>query len=654
MCGVFPYLYYKNGGGTFLITYSVAMILCGIPMFFQEVAIGQYLGSGGMTFVGQLCPILKGVGYAAMTLVFLLNVYYCIIIAWTLFYIMSSFSALPDLPWSGCDNWWNTDNCIAPTGKRHFRDIKLYKYHLLGISSGITEIEGIQYSLFVCLLLGWLAIYMIVRKGLHQSGKDNLVYGTISIRHTGYNASARSHSRRGLIQGLLYYITPRWEALLTPGPWMDGASQIFFAYSIGCGALPALGSFNKFHHNSYKCNDKLHRQHADLSYSWCRDFLHSGSPSTDPKFRCSRRCQKWTGISILTYPEVVLKLPGAPFWAVSFFIMLLMLGIDSEFCLVEAFITGLLDNWSQQLRPYRNSFTIMVILVMFILGIPMVTHGGMYTFQLMDYYSASGMSLLWVCFFQTIAISWLFGVENLCDCIEQMMGFRPNKLWKICWKYFAPITMLIIFVSQCLQYERLVYGDYKYPLWADIVGLCISFSSMVWIPAYAIYYVLTQPGSIIQNIRTGIQPNIKQRKISIRDETTGQLITQSKNQNHSKAVQCFCRKGNLFFRIKINSRKDILFLKDLTVVLIYISSISIAKVVSNDLSNCYLLPYNCEKIKKIPWYYNMFLFSLPNNLVYIVARLQGATGIQGLSNDFFNSVNKKEQRLFTYLSIIIH
>lgn len=56
----------------------------------------------------------------------------------------------------------------------------------------------------------------------------------------------------GAANGLLYYVTPRWEELLKPEPWMDGATQIFFAYSIGCGALPALGSYNKFHHNAYK------------------------------------------------------------------------------------------------------------------------------------------------------------------------------------------------------------------------------------------------------------------------------------------------------------------------------------------------------------------------------------------------------------------
>lgn len=57
----------------------------------------------------------------------------------------------------------------------------------------------------------------------------------------------------------------------------------------------------------------------------------------------------------------------------------------------------------------------------------------------------------------------------------------------------------MIFVSQCVQYKRLTYGsDYSYPLWADIVGILISLSSMVWIPLYAIYYVFSGPGSILE------------------------------------------------------------------------------------------------------------------------------------------------------------
>ena len=90
--------------GAFLIPYFIAMVTCGIPLFLLEVSVGQYLGVGGMSVVGQLCPILKGVGYSAIVMVFLENVYYIIIVAWTMFYIFNTFYSLGSgLPWSSCE-----------------------------------------------------------------------------------------------------------------------------------------------------------------------------------------------------------------------------------------------------------------------------------------------------------------------------------------------------------------------------------------------------------------------------------------------------------------------------------------------------------------------------------------------------------------------
>lgn len=85
----------------------------------------------------------------------------------------------------------------------------------------------------------------------------------------------------------------------------------------------------------------------------------------------------------------------------------------------------------------------------------------MFIFKLMDNYSASGMSLLWVCFFQTIAISWFFGVDKLSDCIETMMGMRPGKFWTICWKYIAPLVMAVSFeIAKILYYGIPNYFKY--------------------------------------------------------------------------------------------------------------------------------------------------------------------------------------------------
>ena len=62
----------------------------------------------------------------------------------------------------------------------------------------------------------------------------------------------------------------------------------------------------------------------------------------------------------------------------------------------------------------------------------------------MDFYAASGMSLLWCVFFQTIAICWVFGAKRFYGCLQEMIGYRVSYYWYICWVLLAPAFMLVI------------------------------------------------------------------------------------------------------------------------------------------------------------------------------------------------------------------
>lgn len=528
----FPYLCYKNGGGSFLIVYFIAMIFCGIPIFFQEVAIGQYLGSGGMTLVAQLCPMLKGVGIATMTVVFFLDIYYCVIIAWTFFYLISTFTAVPDLPWATCGHWWNTDNCFVAHDNKTENLVELMNYTLthpgnktttpveefwdhrvLRMNSGIEHgLGGMNWELAGCLVLAWLAVYGIIARGLHSSGK--IIWFTALFPYfVMFILLARAVTLDGAMDGLAYLVHIDPEKLYASQTWIDGASQIFFAYSVGMGALPALGSYNKFHHDCFKdaiitciVNTLTCLLAAVLVFSILGYMAQLQATTLEAVVNSG------PGLVFLTYPDLVITLPGSVLWATIFFVMLLVLGIDSEFCNVEALVTGIVDNWPEKLLKHRRLFTVCMCFLLFCLGLPMCTEGGIYIFQLMDFYSCSGMALIWVCFFQTIAIGWFFGARKFCDCVEQMTGHKPNLFWFLCWKYFAPAVMAGVFCFYIYSFEPVAYGkNYTYPKWAEMLGICLSLCSMLWVPGYAIYYLVTQPGTFRENLRTGLSSNISLR-----------------------------------------------------------------------------------------------------------------------------------------------
>ncbi|XP_017478666.1 PREDICTED: sodium-dependent serotonin transporter-like [Rhagoletis zephyria] len=56
----FPYICYQNGGGAFLIPYCVMLIFGGLPLFYMELALGQFHRCGCLSIWKRICPALKG------------------------------------------------------------------------------------------------------------------------------------------------------------------------------------------------------------------------------------------------------------------------------------------------------------------------------------------------------------------------------------------------------------------------------------------------------------------------------------------------------------------------------------------------------------------------------------------------------------------
>ncbi|CAF5201181.1 unnamed protein product, partial [Rotaria magnacalcarata] len=86
----FPYLAARSGGGAFLIPYFILYFLIGAPIYYLELALGQFSSRGPATaFI--LAKGWQGVGFAMIINSVLCMLYYNVVIAWALFYFISSF-----------------------------------------------------------------------------------------------------------------------------------------------------------------------------------------------------------------------------------------------------------------------------------------------------------------------------------------------------------------------------------------------------------------------------------------------------------------------------------------------------------------------------------------------------------------------------------
>ncbi|CAH2104897.1 unnamed protein product [Euphydryas editha] len=493
----FPYLCYRNGGGAFLIPYLLTLVTCGIPLVYLETFLGQF-ASAGCISVFNINPLFKGAGYAAVILNVIAIIYFASILSYPILYIYHSFSS--PLPWQSCGNYWNTEKCVEITGNYSFigngsvttPEDEFFHIRLLRMSSDINHIGGIVWPIFCCNVICWILVYLCICNGVKSVGK--IVYFTVLFPYVVLCALfIRGITLPGAWQGILYFLLPDWNQLAKPKVWADAATQIFYSLGPGWGGLVSMASFNRFHYDNLRSSIIIPLVNSGTSI-WAGLVVFSvlGFAAERAGVPVGSVASAGPGLAFVTYPTAVSMMPAPNFWAITFFVMLFFLGVDTMFVTIEAIIAGLLDEFTQ-LRKRKKLVTLGTCLILFLLSIICNTEGGLHVLGLLDAHVAIACVPV-VCGLELIGAVYTYGPKRLAIDVLFTTGRPLKPIWIVLWRYIIPVLLLII-------------TTYSLREASGLAGWSVALISVVCVPIHAARVLFKAKGSFKQRLLESCKPN---------------------------------------------------------------------------------------------------------------------------------------------------
>lgn len=452
----FPYIAYSNGGGAFFIPYVIALITTGIPLVALEYYLGIRHQTGPTEAYGFIRKRSNYIGWFALGTAGMITAYYAVIMGWAWTFLYHSIG----VKWAGIEK-------------------AFFHSNILGISDHITNLEGLQWPIIIGLLLTWLSIFFIIFKGVKIVGK--VVNWTVGLPWLILLILIiRGITLKGAGAGLDYYLKPDFSQLLNPNVWLAAYGQIFFSLSLGFGIMIAYASYlpkdsdvntNAWIVSFANCATSFFAGFAVFSILGYLAF-QSGTP-------VDQVVDAGPGLAFVTYPAAISQLPGGiisqSIFGIFFFLMLLMLGIDSAFSLAEAIVTGLKDSFKIQ----REKVVLGVCTVGFLIGIFYSTRAGLYWLDVVDHWMNWGLVIVGL--LEAILIGWFYNTAKVIQDMDSTSAIKFGNWWIFSVKYFTPVILLITIISSVVKEITKPYGGGNYPIWTLMLGGWILLITILYI-----------------------------------------------------------------------------------------------------------------------------------------------------------------------------
>ena len=415
----FPYMAGTNGGSAFLFPYILMTLTVGAALLIAEVALGR-AGRGGIVTAYRNLAGRAWVpaGYLGVLTGFLVLCFYSAIGGWTLAYFAE-----------------------AVTGSGLIADQKELGAHFGAFVSDPVLALGFQW---LFLLINGLIVALDVTKGIERISK--VLMPLLFVMMLGL--IGRGLMLPGATAGLefLFRFDPSaftWSALL------QAMGFTFFSLCVGCGCMLTYGSY-------LDKGSNLVGGCLWITFLAVVSSILGGLMIMPSVFAFGLDPTAGPGLTFITMPAVFAQLPFGQFFAVIFYLCIVVAAVTSSVSMIEIVVAFLVDEH----RLSRSTAAMLATLALAIVGaLPCLSFGklsditffgGKTIFDMFDFFT-SNISLP----IGGLIILWLAGQKcwpMIRDDISQNgnLSVGTLKFLRIMMIGFSPILVTIVLVSGLL------------------------------------------------------------------------------------------------------------------------------------------------------------------------------------------------------------
>ncbi len=477
----FPYKLYSYGGGAFLIPYIIAMFCIGVPMLILEFSLGHFTQRAAPNAFARCNKKLEFVGWWGVILGFVIITYYPTILAYCLSFMWYSIESIvrdTPLPWAGegVEGVENAKNFFYDTYLGYHKD---------------SALGGFQWHIFGMLLGAWVLMYFCIFRGVKLVGK--IVWITVPLPFLVLVVlTVRGLTLPGSMEGLVYYLDPTWSELAKPTTWRFAFGQVFFSLSLAFGVMVTYASF--LHRKSDINNNASIIALSDFATSFIGGLaifatlggMAYASQQAGSSIGVGDVVAKGPGLAFVAFPYALAQLPGAAWWSLIFFFMLITLGIDSAFSITESVLAGIVDK-----TGWKRGIVLPVMsLVGLGSGLVFVTQGGLNWLGTVDDFINGTWGIAFLGLLECVVLGWFYRVENLRQHANERSDWRLGKWWNFSIRVFIPVVLGTLFIWSLFDDFSNADGFIRTPEGEWILPNCVGLMIVGIAPVIAIFMSL--------------------------------------------------------------------------------------------------------------------------------------------------------------------